>query len=116
MKTYAVTRIERRVPMAVAVRIAGHPRQPGTETTFTENVSSRGARVLSVRRWQTNDRLELDLLAGGFRTPARVAYCTPVQDAGYAVGLEFLEPSGPWVVAPEQNADPGSGWPHAPHS
>jgi hypothetical protein len=116
MKTYTVSRVERRIPMAVAVRIAGHARQPGTETTFTENVSARGARVLSVRRWQTNDRLQLDLLAGGFRTPARVAYCTPVQDAGYAIGLEFLEPSGRWVVTPEHDANAGGTMPQSPYS
>lgn len=102
MKTYAVSRIERRIPMAVAVRIAGHEKMPGVETTFTDNVSSRGARVLSVRRWQTNDRLQLDLLSGGFKTAARVAYCVSAREAGFAIGLEFEQSDGRWVVAPEQ--------------
>jgi hypothetical protein len=104
MKTYAVTRIERRIPMAVAVRISGHDRQPGVETTFTDNVSSRGARVLSARRWRTNDRVELDLLTGGFHARARVAYCEPVRDNEYAIGLELTERQGNWVVAPRQTA------------
>jgi hypothetical protein len=85
--------------MEVGVHITGHPILPGTETTFTENVSPRGARVLSVRRWKTGDRLTLTTLTGSFRSIARVAYCQMVPEAGYAVGLEFIEPNGRWVVA-----------------
>jgi hypothetical protein len=85
--------------MEVGVHISGHIAMPGTETTFTENVSLRGARVLSVRRWTRNDRLMITLLTGSFRSVARVAYCELLPDAGFAVGLEFLEPSGKWVVA-----------------
>jgi len=69
------------------------------ETTFTENVSPRGARVLSVRRWKQNDRLTIATLTGSFRAIARVAYCQLVPEEGFAVGLEFIEPSGKWVVA-----------------
>lgn len=99
-KTYVVSRRERRVPMEVGVEILGNPAEPGRETTFTENVSSRGARVLSSRRWKTGDRLTLTTLTGSFRSIARVAYCELMPNAGFAVGLEFLEASGNWVVAP----------------
>lgn len=84
--------------MEVGVQITGHPSLPGTETTFTENVSSRGARVLSSRRWKPNDQLTIATLTGSFRSLARVAYCQSIPDSGFAVGLEFLEPSGNWVV------------------
>jgi len=47
--TIGVDRPEKRIPMAIAVTFSGHERAPGTETTFTENVSSRGARVTSTR-------------------------------------------------------------------
>lgn len=92
-------RRETRIPMEVGVHISGHPALPGTETTFTENVSPRGARVLSVRRWKPNDRLTITTLTGSFRSLARVAYCQLVPNAGFAVGLEFLEHTGNWVVA-----------------
>jgi hypothetical protein len=85
--------------MEVGVQITGHPALPGTETTFTENVSSRGARVLSARRWKIGDRLTIATLTGSFRAVARVAYCQLVPETGFAVGLEFLEPKGNWVVA-----------------
>lgn len=97
-KSYSAVRCETRIPMEVGVRITGHGALPGTETTFTENVSSRGARVLTSRRWKINDRIEVTSLGGSFRAVARVAYCHTVPQAGYAVGLEFVEPSGGWVV------------------
>jgi hypothetical protein len=101
-KTYAIERCERRIPMEVAVQVGGHPQVPGVEMTFTENVSSRGARVLSSRRWRTNDRLFLASLPGDFRAAARVAYCHAVPGEGYAVGLEFQQPQGRWVLTPSE--------------
>jgi hypothetical protein len=98
-KSVVAPRREARVPMEVGVQITGHPALPGTETTFTENVSSRGARVLSVRRWKPGDRLTIATLTGSFRAVARVAYCQLIPESGFAVGLEFLEPNGKWVVA-----------------
>jgi hypothetical protein len=98
-KVGTAPRRETRVPMEVGVQITGHPVMPGTETTFTENVSPRGARVLSVRRWKPGDRLTIATLTGSFRSVARVAYCQLVPESGFAVGLEFLEQNGKWVVA-----------------
>lgn len=98
-KATMAPRRETRVPMEVGVQITGHPALPGTETTFTENVSPRGARVFSVRRWKTGDRLTIATLTGSFRSIARVAYCQLVPESGFAVGLEFVEPKGNWVVA-----------------
>jgi len=97
-KTFTAPRREARVPMEVGVQITGHPRLPGTEATFTEDVSSKGARVISARRWKKDDYLTLSTLTGSFQTIARVAYCQFVPEAGFAVGLEFTEPSGTWML------------------
>ncbi|MFZ0633890.1 MAG: PilZ domain-containing protein [Candidatus Acidiferrales bacterium] len=97
-KTFGAPRAEKRIPMEVGVKISGHMDLPGIETTFTENVSARGARVLSSRRWSPNDRLTISTLTGSFRAVARVAYCESVPSAGYAVGLEFIQPDGRWIV------------------
>lgn len=99
-------RVEKRIPMTVAVHISGHHSTSLVETTFTEDVSSRGARVPSIRRWRPNETLNFESLPGDFRALARVAYCRPHSE-GYVIGLEFLEPSGRWVV----NAPIGSGKP-----
>jgi hypothetical protein len=109
MMTIGVNRLEKRIPMAIAVHISGHGRAPGVETTFTENVSSRGARVASTRRWRPNEMLEIASLPGDFHAKARVAYCQS-QSEGFVIGLEFLEPSGRWVVnAPAVSGKPLQG-------
>jgi hypothetical protein len=91
-------RAERRIPMEIAVVLDGHRQTPGAESTFTENVSARGARVVSSRRWEKDEALTLVLRTGEFRSLARVAYCQPLHGDGYAVGVEFLDPAGRWVV------------------
>lgn len=97
-QTFSFHRVERRIPMEIPVVLDGHRRMPGTESTFTENVSARGARVVSTRRWEQGERLTFVSRTGEFRSSARVAYCHPLQGDGFAVGVEFLEPKGRWVV------------------
>jgi hypothetical protein len=91
-------RAEQRIPMEIPVMIDGHRLAPGSEPTFTENVSARGARVVSVRRWKQGEPLTFASRTGEFRSSARVAYCQPLQGDGFAIGVEFLEPKGRWVV------------------
>jgi PilZ domain len=98
LRTYTYHRAERRIPMEIPVVLNGHRETPGTESTFTENVSARGARVVSVRRWDKDEPLTLASRTGEFRSSARVAYCQPLHGDGYAIGVEFLEPTGRWVV------------------
>ena len=76
-QTFAVERLEKRIPMTVAVHLSGPGIRLGVETTFTENVSSRGARVPSIRRWRANETVIIESLPGGFHARARVAYCRP---------------------------------------
>src|SRR5713101_7838367 len=95
---FAFHRAERRIPMEIPVVLDGHRRTPGTESTFTENVSARGARVVSTRRWEQSERLTFLLCTGEFRSSARVAYCQALRGDGFAIGVEFLEPKGRWVV------------------
>ena len=91
-------RRENRIPMEIPVVLDGHRHLPGMEATFTENVSAKGARVVSVRRWEKGAPLVLASRTGEFRSEARVAYCHPLRGDGYAVGVEFLEKKGRWVV------------------
>jgi hypothetical protein len=96
--THTFFRAEKRIPMEIPVVLDGHRRMPGTESTFTENVSARGARVVSVRKWEKGEKVTLASRTGEFRSSARVAYCQPLHGDGYAVGVEFLETKGRWVV------------------
>ena len=95
---YPFRRSEQRIPMEIPVVLEGHRQMPGAESTFTENVSAKGARVVSVRHWDRGARLMLASRTGEFRSSARVAYCHPLHGDGYAVGVEFIEPKGRWVV------------------
>jgi hypothetical protein len=99
-KFFSAPRIEKRLPMAVAVQISGNDRVPGIEMTFTENVSLRGARIITQRAWRRDEHVQLASRPGDFRAKARVAYCERLREAGFAIGLEFLEPSGRWVLDP----------------
>ncbi len=103
-RLYSFHRAERRIPMEIGVYLDGHRDSPGAESTFTENVSARGARVVSFRRWKKNEQLTFISRAGEFRSSARVAYCQPLQGEGFAVGVEFLEPKGRWVVESPKKA------------
>ncbi|PYT81358.1 MAG: hypothetical protein DMG40_09365 [Acidobacteria bacterium] len=91
-------RTEQRILMEIPVLIDGHREAPGLESTFTENVSARGARVITVRRWVQGESLKFASRTGEFRSSARVAYCQSLQGEGFAIGVEFLNPSGRWVV------------------
>lgn len=97
-RAFPFLRGERRIPMEVPVVLAGHTRLPGSERTFTENVSARGARVVTIRRWEKNARLTVAAQGGEFRSTARVAYCQSMPGEGFVIGVEFLEPKGRWVV------------------
>ena len=97
-KTFSVVRRDVRIPIEVGVQLTDQGLRARRESTFTQDVSARGAKVLSVRRWRKNQRLTLEALAGGFQSVARVAYCRPEAGTGYAVGLELVETTGKWIV------------------
>ncbi len=97
-EVHSFPRRENRIPMEIPVVLDGHRQVPGTEATFTENVSVKGARVVSVRRWEKGSPVVFASRTGEFRSAARVAYCQPLRGDGYAIGVEFLETKGRWVV------------------
>ena len=91
-------RREQRIQMEIPVVLEGHRQVPGVEATFTENVSAKGARVVSTRHWEKGAAVTFASRTGEFRSAARVAYCQALRGDGYAIGVEFLEPVGRWVV------------------
>jgi len=95
---HPLQRRENRIPMEIPVVLDGHRHLPGTEATFTENVSLNGSRVVIMRRWDKDAKLTFASRTGEFRSAARVAYCQPIHGEGYAIGVQFLDPQGRWVV------------------
>jgi hypothetical protein len=99
--TFSIARRDARIPIEVAVYIAGSGAFSARESTFTQDVSAGGASVLSTRRWKKNQRLTITACAGGFQSIARVVYCKPIPGTGFVLGLELLAPSGKWIVSRE---------------
>jgi PilZ domain len=102
--SFTFRRAECRILMEIPVVLDGHGQTRGAESTFTENVSARGARVVSMRRWEKGEALTFVSRTGEFRSLARVAYCQPLHGDGYAVGVEFLDPAGRWVVQSKESS------------
>lgn len=76
--------------MAVPVEIFSLQDPSATERTATENVCSLGARVLTHRSRQLNERLMIRSFSGELRTLARVVYCQRLSDGRFGVGIQFL--------------------------
>jgi PilZ domain-containing protein len=82
------------------------PRNLGDiEKTVTQNVSSRGARVLTRRPLPPQEQLVAETAGGEIRMQARVVYCQGVPDGHFAVGLEFQKGYVNWSGIPKGSAD-----------
>jgi hypothetical protein len=90
IQQFAVERVEKRVNMKITAMLIGRHGKLGVEKAFTENVSSRGVRVISADEWFIDDVILVSLPAGHFTSAARVAYCDPLGKGRYGTGLEFV--------------------------
>jgi len=70
-------RLEARIPTKVGLELSVPDERPIYETTFTENVSRHGARVVTKRRWSPNDRDLVKLPQECLSSRARITYCQP---------------------------------------
>jgi len=82
-------RIEKRAAVKVPVHIVPTESAFTAETTTMVNISRRGARLLSSRRWHSGEQLRLTSMSGEFRREAKVIYCHPFAPGQFCVGLEF---------------------------
>jgi hypothetical protein len=89
-------RVEKRTPAAVAVMLTSPDAAFPTELSVTENISSRGARVITKGRWTPSHSLVIKSLEGSLYSDARVIYRQPIHENVYAIGLELLAPQGNW--------------------
>jgi PilZ domain len=89
-------RAEDRTPMKVTVDLSSLDIRTPAQEGVTENVSPRGARVLTNKPWKPNDRLNVRSLLGNFRSRARVVYCIPVDGEQFAIGLQLFAAAGNW--------------------
>jgi hypothetical protein len=67
-------RSQRPIVKRLAAELARPDESVPKEMTFTENVSIRGARVTTVRRWLPGTRVLVTFPQNGIRSQGRVAY------------------------------------------
>jgi hypothetical protein len=82
-------RSARRIPQILAAELTCPNEPVPKETTFTENVSTQGARVTTVRRWRPGTRVLLTFLRDRVRSEGRVAYCQRKESGDFVIGVEL---------------------------
>src|ERR1700680_711861 len=92
----AAKRAEDRTPLKVNGDLSSLEFRMPAQEGVTENISPRGARVLTSKPWKPNERLNVRSLLGNFRSRARVVYCVKVDNEQFAVGLQLFAAAGKW--------------------
>jgi len=91
-------RMEKRIPIAIVVRLTHKQDQPvrEPELTYTDNVSAHGARVVSSRPWQIGEVAQVTSLKDETTISGKVAYCVMLPDNRYLIGLNFQDRPVMW--------------------
>ena len=101
-------RSEKRLSVTVPVRLSAFAAGSGEveEKTYTDNLSSRGVRVCTMRSWRPRDQVEVDPVDQGPPMRGEVVYCEKFDDARSF--LHWLQvPSGTRLL--EHFAEVGRG-------
>lgn len=90
--------MEKRLPIAMVVNLAPAPPQGtgGPELTYTDNVSSHGACVVSNREWQPGEIAEVTSFSDQATMRGKVVYCRRHGNDQYAIGLNFPNSAVVW--------------------
>lgn len=96
--------MENRTPTHVAVDLSGFDVHAAAQQGITENVSARGARVVTSHPWRPNERVTVRSLLGSLRSRARVVYCQQLERGSFAIGLELCVSVGEWTLPQAQPA------------
>lgn len=89
-------RLEGRLTLPVVVYLADPGKPEAAELVVTENVSARGARVLSKRRFETGAQMHVFPLNNNPRLLAQIVYCHKMSFNSFWVGLQFQENFPDW--------------------
>jgi hypothetical protein len=92
----SAARTEGRIARAVDVQLSTIGGSASAEKAFTENVSARGARVVTKQHWKPEERVLLKSLETDFQSQGRVTYCQHLPRKVFAVGLDLFSPTEEW--------------------
>lgn len=90
-------RLERRTRLAIPVRISSLEEPSAGERSTTEDICSKGIRVLVRRARELNERLWIKSADGEMEADGRVVYCQRLLDGRFALGLEFHGGGSNWL-------------------
>lgn len=68
------------------------------EETYTDNLSSRGVRVCSIRSWRAGDQVEVDPVNQGPPLRGEVVYGEKFDKARFCIGPKCHPGSAPWRI------------------
>lgn len=88
-------RLEKRLPKAEPVHLLGLSPPGVSESTYTQNISVQGVRVLTNRIWAPGTTLRIKSLRGDFVASASVVYWRSF-GSRMAIGLRFQSVQGAW--------------------
>ena len=88
-----VKRTDERIQTKATAILVGGDGRLDMEMGITENVSCRGARVITNKCWNRNDMILLSLPGFRFTSAVRVAYCDVLMNGQFGTGLEFKGPA-----------------------
>lgn len=83
-------RYEKRTPRAVPVELLRLDESQLNVRAVTENVSPRGARIVTEWNCAPGKHLLLTASEQGVKSLARVVYCQPLENTKFAVGLQLV--------------------------
>ncbi len=96
-ETFPLCRKEARIPVKMFVNLYNSDSQT-SEIASTIDISCHGARVLTKKIWQPDQRLSVRSIRGDLYSQARVVHCQPHPDNFFVVGIEMYYPSGDWTT------------------
>jgi hypothetical protein len=92
-------RMERRLPIAIVVRLSRVRQSPAEEeTTYTDNVSPQGARVFSISRWQSGEHAQVTAVKDGSSILGEVIYCQRLDSSRFCIGIKFQQHPVTWPI------------------
>jgi hypothetical protein len=100
-------RRDKRVTFEVVVMLSGQTGEYVPEWASTENISARGARILTTHRWRPNDGLLIRCVDATLQARGRVVYRQSLSDNLSAIGVKLLAPKGSWRESSEVQPDNG---------
>ena len=91
-------RMEKRIPIAIIVRLTHLQDQTAKEPelTYTDNVSAHGARVVSSSPWQIGEVAQVTSLKEESTLSGKVTYCLMLPGNRYFIGLNFQDRRVTW--------------------